>query len=54
MQSVMPNWFDAAYTVIGALIAAGVYARAGLDAAFWTAFLMVLCYCAGGVKYRHR
>lgn len=50
----MPHPFDVAYSVIGLLITAGVYARAGSDAAFWTAFLMVLCYCAGSVKYRHR
>lgn len=54
MPPVMPNGFDVAYSVIGLLIAAAVWSRTNAETAFWTAFLMVLCYCAGSVKYRHR
>lgn len=53
MAPMMPNGFDLAYSVIGLLIAAGVWAKTDATTAVWTAFLMVLCYCAGSVKYRH-
>ena len=48
------NGFDVAYGVIGAAIVLGVWIGHDPPTAFWIGVLMVLCYCAGSVKYRHR
>lgn len=45
---------DLVYSLIGLLIVAGVWAFRDAGTAFWTGLLMVLCYLAGSVKYRHR
>lgn len=47
-------WFDIGYALIGSVVAFGVWAQFGAVPAVLIAGLMVLCYFAGSVKYRHR
>lgn len=48
------SYFDIAYSVIGLLVAVGVWARFDAVTAIQAGVLMFLCYMAGGQKFRHR
>lgn len=44
---------DLVYGFVGLLIVAGVWSFQGVAWAVWTGLLMLMCYLAGDVKFRH-